>query len=246
MDDTSQQFLNTVIETARKRVVKIPMGQVLWRAQLDHAWITEWLRNEDGEDIEPLFDVEAPLEPDHMRPLADRAFEGRVNPKGIPCLYCSTDRDNAMAEVRPWIGRLVSVGQFVIQKDLTLIDCALDPSRRRTYWGFGKEPPSEEREANVWWCISRAFAEPVTRNDDVADYAPTQVIAEVFRCNGFDGLVYGSSLGSGHNVALFDLTAAKQNNCYLYRVNKVAFEFEQAANPYFLTDDVTAEPNIEE
>ena len=57
-----------------------------------------------------------------MMPLPDRANEGRVNPKGIPCLYFSSDRDTAMTETRPWIGSLVSVAQFVMLRELTVVD----------------------------------------------------------------------------------------------------------------------------
>ncbi|WP_366931004.1 RES family NAD+ phosphorylase [Mesorhizobium sp.] len=49
-----------------------------------------------------------------MRPLAGRASEGRANPKGIPCLYMAVDRHTALAECRPWIGSLVSIGAFKI------------------------------------------------------------------------------------------------------------------------------------
>jgi hypothetical protein len=72
--------------------------------------------------------------------------------------------------------------------------------------------PTKRTEA-VWGDIARAFGEPVTRDDDVADYATTQVIAEVFRAERFDGLVCRSSVGTDRfNVALFDLDAAKPSN----------------------------------
>ena len=47
-----------------------------------------------------------------------------------------------------------------------------------------------------------------TASDDRADYAATQIVAELFRQNGFDGIAYRSSSGPGHNIALFDLNAA--------------------------------------
>ena len=72
--------------------------------------------------------------------------------------------------------------------------------------------PTKRTEA-VWGHIARAFREPVTRDDDVADYATTQVIAEGFRAERFDGLVCRSSFGTDRfNVALFDLDAAKPSN----------------------------------
>lgn len=66
--------------------------------------------------------------------------------------------------------------------------------------------------------MNQAFLEPVTRADDVADYAPTQMLAETFREARFDGIKYGSKLGSGKSVAVFDLTAAKLDRCDLYQL----------------------------
>ena len=82
--------------------------------------------------------------------------------------------------------------------------------------------------------IDEAFARPVTPADDLADYAPTQIIAELFKVHGFDGIAYRSSLGPGHNIALFDLDAANLTNCFLWQVEAVKFKFEEAANPYFV------------
>jgi hypothetical protein len=44
------------------------------------------------------------------------------------------------------------------------------------------------------------------------------VLAEVFRNAGCDGIAYGSKLGAGTAVAIFDLAAAEVANCHLYRV----------------------------
>jgi hypothetical protein len=146
------------------------------------------------------FEVPSPFPPGRMTPLPDRAYEGRVNPKGIPCLYFSTDMLTAMAETRPWIGSQVSVAQFVMLRSLSIVDCSSDTARDplafeqtpgavegQPKWHL-VAPNSAKWEDIVWGDINRAFSEPVTRTDDVADYAPTQVLAEVFRSAGSDGL----------------------------------------------------------
>ena len=95
------------------------------------------------------------------------------------------------------------------------------------YLGLGEpEPESDRREECVWGDINRAFSQPVTRTDDVAEYAPTQVLAEAFRSAGYDGIVYGSKRGIGKTVAIFDLTAAKLANHDLFRVEAVNLTFE--------------------
>jgi hypothetical protein len=58
-----------------------------------------------------------------MKPRPNQASEGRVNPKGIPCLYGATSPNTAVAEVRPWKGELVSVGKFTLCRSVEIIEC---------------------------------------------------------------------------------------------------------------------------
>lgn len=94
-------FLDTVAATRHSRERVIPMGRIVWRAQLGHDW-----RFEKQIDDE----MPAAFPPKRMKPLPDRAHEGRVNAKGIPNLYLPTTLETAISEVRPWIGSLVSGG----------------------------------------------------------------------------------------------------------------------------------------
>jgi hypothetical protein len=125
LDARNRHFLDAVLETSQKRRTTIPSGTCLWRAQLGCDLVPMPVRDDEGKVCDTV-DVEIPYRPDRMKPRADRANEGRVNPKGIPCLYCSTEMETAMTEVRPWIGSYVSVGEFEVQIDLTCIDCTLD------------------------------------------------------------------------------------------------------------------------
>lgn len=199
---------------------------MLFRAQVGHD-----LRPEDfGEGVTEQ--IECPLPPERMKPLRDRAYEGRANPKGIPCLYVATHEKTAVAEGRPWVGASVSVAQLRTTRDLRVLNCTTDDHKTMFYL---EEPEPEERQRAVWQDIDRAFAEPVSRTDDVAGYAPTQMLAELFRQHGFDGVGYRSALGPGHNLALFDLDSADVINCSLFEVDHVSLEYSPAANPYFVS-----------
>ena len=221
-----EPFLSAVRETCRSRGEALPKGAMLWRAQEGAAE-----RTEEHEGYEP-FVVPCAHEPDRMGPLRNRAKEGRVNPRGIPCLYLSTRRDTAIAEVRPWIGSLVSVAQFEVIRDQNLINCTSDDPSFRIYFD---EPGPTARETANWAAIDRAFARPVTVDDSVSGYEPTQILAELFKSEGFEGIAYRSSLGDGHNIALFDLDAAELHGCMLMSVDKVRLEVSQADNPYVVT-----------
>jgi len=224
-EESAEKFLTVVLETSKRRGRNLPAGSILWRAQLGHDWKP---LEENGKHID---NIPCPLSSPIMKPLRDEAFEGRVNPKGIPYLYLATERDTAMAEVRPWVGSFISVSQFKILRDLTLIDCSV---HEHVPFYFFEEPDAELREKKVWSDIDQAFSKPVTPNDRKADYVPTQVLAEMFKTNGSDGIIYKSSLGKGANIALFDIQCADLINCFLYEVNEVSFKFSEAGNPYFV------------
>lgn len=223
-----EEFLETVLSTSVHRKQKVLKGDNFWRSQLGHDW--EKVKQNGDE-----FNIPCPLNSERMKPVYHRAREGRANPKGIPYLYLATDRETAMAEVRPWLGSFVSVGQLKTLNDLVLIDCSVEHKRGRLYFYLKEPDDPKEKEVAVWAEIDRSFSEPVTPNDNVADYVPTQIIAELFKNNGYDGIVYKSLLGEGMNVVLFDLNTAELINCFLFEVKTISFEFRETANPYFIS-----------
>lgn len=224
LDSQASDFLDDLVQQAGDRVDVVPAGRVLWRARLGHDW--EPLH--DG--LEVGYEMPGPFRPERMKPLRDRAREGRANPKGIPYLYISTHRETAMAEVQPWIGSRVSVAQLRIDKDLRLVNCTED-SKRRIFLGG---TPSEYWDTAVWCDIDAAFSLPVVRTDEHANYVPTQIVAERLKVAGFDGVAYRSALGTGHNIVLFDVDVAHLINCSLYELAAIAFDFRECANPYFV------------
>lgn len=125
--------------------------------------------------------------------------------------------NTAIAEVRPWIGSYISLAQFKLLKNVRLINCTSEDKGTIIYI---KEFEPEKRAIAVWRDIDKAFSMPVASNETTTDYVPTQIIAELFKNNGFDGIAYRSSLGEGHNITLFDLDAADLINCTLYEAKK--------------------------
>lgn len=219
-DNETDGFLETVRRTAERRLEVLPPDTSLWRAQL-------------GNDREPFYsdgslagDVPCPFGADRMKPQRERATEGRANPKGIPCLYLATCPETAIGETRPWIGSWVSVGLFNTCRELKLVNCItghkiIDLLEH----ACSRDLSAEEREKAVWICIDDAFAHPVTPNDNVADYAPTQIIAELFKAYKYDGIAYRSSANeTGHNIALFDLDAADMVECQLSWIKGIRVE----------------------
>jgi len=209
-DSATGSFLHAVVGSARSRETSVPVGAAFWRAQLGTKPERAPTVGELTEDF-----VQEPFDDARMKPLPDRATEGRLNPKGIPVLYVATHQATAVAEVRPWKGSFVSVGKF----QSTRLARIVDATRTTARGDIGQDQmPAAELEKLIWGDIDHMLSRPTTRADDMADYAPTQVIAEVIREAGYDGIAYRSSYGIGHNIAFFDINVAKQISRHVVRV----------------------------
>jgi RES domain-containing protein len=213
-DKETEDFLATIVATSESRIFGVPKGTELWRAQLH-------------EPNQKMWEVKEPFGAERMKPLSN-CKEGRINPKNIPCLYLALEEKTAMSEVRPWIGAVGTLAEFVTERDLNLVHCvgklSTDPPPWFTH--LPKEPTRDERERFVWRTLNAAFSEPITPTDSTADYAPTQVLAEVFKHAGHDGIMYASSVGPGTNVVLFDLEAGRVIHRKLFQTIKLSYEFD--------------------
>jgi hypothetical protein len=228
-EEAANALLADVLSSCGSRVRLIPKGTVYWRARLGS--VSEWIRHEDvpgdgnGSAIEVIVEQSKPFPVDQMKPIKNWSSDGRANPRGIPCLYMATDKETAMAEVRPWIGSSISVAQCETARDLKVVDCSVNHDSQNLVKLADLKGPTA-REEGMWIAIDRAFATPVTREDDVADYVPTQIISELFKSSGYDGIVYKSLLSKdGFNVSLFDIELANVTSCSLSKVNSISFEF---------------------
>ena len=228
LDNKNKQFFEALKETCNSRIIDFKKGNNLWRAQLGYRNRPYY---QDGEHVT---DIPYPVDTKRMKPIKDQAFEGRANPKGISYLYLSSDKETAMAEIRPWIGMYISVGQFKIVKDLKLVDFSKD-NKRSAFLIFG---PNQDKEVEdyIWASINNAFSTPVTPTDNKAEYVPTQIISEFIKNMNFDGIVYKSSLSDGYNIALFDTDSAEQINCFLFELKKIKFDFSETGESYFIKE----------
>lgn len=235
-DEDVQRFLDQVMETARDRFESIPKGQRYWRAQLGSD---QWPLDDGAGNTVGYRAIPYPAE--RMKPLPEKASEGRVNPKGIPYLYLATNEKTAISEARPWIGTYVTLGEFETCKPLKVVDCSrceIDPlgmtaSDLDLLWKL-KPPKPEEVIDCVWRWIDLAFSESADRDDSTAEYVPTQIIAELFKTNGSDGVKYKSLFNGGDNVALFDVNSATQvDEGKVVQITKIALDVKQVHPPLF-------------
>jgi hypothetical protein len=210
------------------REFRLDAGSEAWRAQKGCKWSPVYDNEGDEVDKEP-----DPYDPIRMKPLRYQASEGRCNPKGIPVLYCAQPRNTAVSEVRPWLGAQVSVARLRFRKSLRLVNCSKNHGKRNSIIYLLQEPSQEICLEAVWTDIDNAFALPVTESDSTAEYAPTQILGELFRENGFDGIMFKSSVAEGHNLALFDPDVAEVVNRQVVEVKKVLYKEEWSGGDRF-------------
>jgi RES domain-containing protein len=214
--------------TDREFILRKDDRKGVWRAQKGCDWDPIYDNEGDHVDDDP-----APYAVERMIPRSDKASEGRANPKGIPMLYAATNRKTAVAEMRPGVGDQVSVAQLLISNDLTLINCSKHYGKRNTKIWLGGNPPAKEIVRAVWTDIDNAFAKPITPNDETADYIPTQILAEYFKNNGFDGIVFKSSVAAGHNLVVFNPSLLEVGNRQVVEINKVNYKFQWSGGDRF-------------
>ena len=231
-----QAFLDTVLATRKDRDRIIQKDTILYRAQQgvdDESYV-----DEDGNELRAL----SAFGSERMKPLEDRAKEGRANPAGIPVLYLASAEQTAISEVRPWIGMGISLAQFKIVRDLRALDLSLGhdqlPIGDLTLQELGgeKTPDAQKKEKAVWIEIDNAFSRLVTPSDDhdIAYYAPTQILAELFQDAGYDAIVYRSQFGEmGFNIAFFNVEDAEPITAVLCRVTKINIEFDEIGDRWF-------------
>lgn len=239
LSEEQRTFLDTVLATIRERDGELKEGHVFYRAQLgiDLCDKTDSDGNWIGED---MWGYGA----SRMKPLIDRAREGRANSSGIPVLYVGTTVTNAISEVRPWIGADLSVAECKLLRPLRTLDLSLGHGKSslsgpilRHVLG-GSDLTAQEKENAVWIEIDNAFSTPVTQSDDRADYAPTQILAELFRSVGYDAIAYKSQFGDdvrqlGYNIAIFDPDAVEIVSCAPYEVKAINIGASQTGNAWY-------------
>ena len=229
-NNETQDFLDSVKATQRRRKTKIQRGCVLWRAQTGVCKVLY----ENGATKEVHGFPE-----ERMRPTPRFVGEGRANSKGIPVLYLASTEKTAVSEVRPWVGSEVSLAQFRVRQALKAVDLTKRYSPRwellsaENYLDQDELDP-QYTEDFIWSLIDSAFSKPVAIPEDVLDYIPTQILTELFRSLGYDAIIYRSQFGeSGKNIAVFSLGDAEFVNCIPYRVSAIDVAYKAIDNPSY-------------
>lgn len=217
----SERFLSALQQTLNDRSHFINKNVPFYRSQIGHNW----------EEVEGT-DVPRPFGESRMFPDTSYSANGRMNAQGIHCLYLADKTETCIAESRPQVGDVLSVGTFLSTRQLKVINC----HRPENYYGyprlvFGEPKTPQEMIDAVWSRIADAFTMPV--NSSSIDYVPTQIITELIKKNGHDGLFCKSHLGEGFNLALFDNDMMALKSVQLFEVSEVNVIAKECDNPTY-------------
>lgn len=123
------------------------------------------------------------------------ASNGRVNRQGISFLYLASDVYTSVAEVRPYPGQYVSVGKFICNQNIRVADFSNIDIKKYCC----------ESKLDILLTLStinELFSRPAP-NPTGKQYRITQLLADVIRQLGYDGVQFKSSVGNGINLAIF-------------------------------------------
>lgn len=137
-------------------------------------------------------------------PPADKSKSGRANPVGIPYFYLASTSVTAIAEVRPSVTDVVSVGCFRIKKPLKIVDLADFPEI--SPFRFGDEIGKITLYLGFLKILSEEISKPINPRKAELEYIPLQYLCEFIKTLGYDGLGFKSSIGDGYNLLTFKQT----------------------------------------
>lgn len=136
-------------------------------------------------------------------PPSDKATAGRVNSKGISCLYLASKKETAVKEIRASVYDYVTIATFKLKQGIKVLDLSALTIRSPFYTTTDKVHfLVNHKHLND---IAADISKPLSRSDSDLDYLPTQYIGDYAKFLGYDGVKYNSTFDNDtYNVAIFD------------------------------------------
>ncbi len=150
-------------------------------------------------------DVSEPYPIDNMgSPPKEFATSGRANPLGISYLYVASNTKTAISEVRPHKGDYLTIAKFVANRALKLVDLREPRSSIVPFRYSENSLRNAYKGLNLLETLGDELTKPVSQHKAQLEYLSSQYLCEFIKSQGYDGVIYKSSLGSGDNYAIFD------------------------------------------
>jgi len=198
LNDKYKKLTEEILRLAKDREAFLEQGSVFWRAKPSKGFRV----TKDGEILRDGYTKE------EMSALSKKAKGGRANPAGISYLYLAENLETAIAEIKPYIGDVITIASFSLSRKVKIVDIRQGaPSLPEAV--FSKNKDSLD---HLWFGIKMYFATPV-KPQDPKEYIPTQYVAELFKNNGYDGIKFDSvQRRDNFNLVLFNPFDAPLNH----------------------------------
>lgn len=159
------------------------------------------------------------------KPPVEKTVAGRANPRGIPYLYLSRDRNTTLYETRATLYDYVTVGKFTISNPIEIIDLSDISGASLMNFDFEENLADFIIHKNYLIRLEQELSKPVRRNENELDYLPTQFLCEFIKSEGYVGVQYRSSLNShGFNLAIFDDEYFECTEISLHEIHKLKYD----------------------
>lgn len=140
--------------------------------------------------------------------------DSRLSKRTNAYLYLSLERETVIQEMRPIIGQLYNIGIGIANRDLRLAN-------------LKDEELYNKNERYKISSILKKISEPNT-DEDKKFYNITQILARIIKKQGFDGIIYKSSLKEdGANILLFSPKAIKFTSSEVVSINNIDITYTQ-------------------
>lgn len=162
-------------------------------------------------------------------PPKHKTSQGRIQPQGQPVLYTATDADTAIAETRPSVDSLLTVGEF--RPNCGEHIRVLNLTRHQKFSDcVGTSSIDEKKWNSILKSIyfsQREFSRQL-HADQPGKYLDTIYISQLIREKGFDGVAYKSLLHEGGvNYAFFTPEKLSCTETFVYKVTSVRVQSEK-------------------
>lgn len=196
------------------------LSQLIYKDSLPEKWYRARIQ-----------ESEQPYSLENMGPPPkDKATHGRANPVGIPYLYVASDVLTSISEIRPHTGEFVTVAEFKVTEEVRLADLR-NPRSLITPFICADDEEIAALRGDIEFLVRLGdeLTRPVLPKSAAIDYIPSQYLCELIKKNGFDGVIYKSSVGEEINLALFYPAKAQGVQLIPHRVQRVSVDAKPCA-----------------
>jgi hypothetical protein len=154
-------------------------------------------------------------------PPPERATAGRANPFGISYLYVASTEKTALSELRPHSGDYYTVADYKLGSGLKLIDLRNPRITVSPFRYSDEEIKKIHSGIGLLVKLGEELAKPVSQSKAQLEYLSSQYLCEFIKSQGYEGVIYKSSLGDGDNFAIFDNAHLRGVRTRAFRVTGV-------------------------